>query len=70
MQTIQNAGNITGTFRSSISRCCTSPLAAAGNSSATTCGAGNDVASIGADVTHSIAPNATFSFAMSIGTGG
>lgn len=67
MQTIQNVGNITGNFRSSISRCCTSALADAGNSSATTCGAGSAVTSIGDDVSRSIAANNTFTFVMPIG---
>ena len=34
VQTIQNVGNITGNFRSSISRCCTSALKDTGNRSA------------------------------------
>lgn len=64
-QTIQNTGNITGNFRSSVGRCCTSALA--GNGSDSSCGAASAVASASADVVRAVPPGASFTFVMPIG---
>jgi len=66
VQTIQNTGNITGNFRSSVGRCCTSPLVS-NTSDSSSCGAASAIASTGADIMQAVAPGSSFTFVMPIG---